>query len=152
MNEKWKNNLGAYLAEAGAYRIKYLKEQLSKYCEEYRKYLEEFKSVMVKTDNYGDIEDERYLVILKITISTIDTGQVTPFIIGLNFNNDGNLAIKYSTSFDFSKNTFEKQDDLSPYTFKKEIISEPEKTEKGYVLELINRRLMNYFDEIKKNN
>ena len=70
MNEKWKNNLGAYLAEAGAYRIKYLKEQLSKYCEEYRKYLEEFKSVMVKTDNYGDIEDERYLVILKITIST----------------------------------------------------------------------------------
>ena len=39
---------------------------------------------------------------------------------------------------------------LTSYTFKEEIISEVEKVEKEYVLQLVNQRLIAYFDNLNK--
>lgn len=158
MRTDWKSNVGNYLSGKGSFRLEYLKKQLAEWIKEYINYLNEFKGINTKVSNYKEIKGKTFLHVVEVYLNTIDPGSNAPFIIGLDYDNNGDLTIIYSTDFSFNKDIknffFEDEKAIKEdnYNLQEDLIKEPEKTEKEYVLQIINQRLSLYFDNLNKQN
>jgi hypothetical protein len=156
MQSDWKSNVGEYLTKKGIYRLKFLNEKLYEYCSEYTIYLNEFQGIRASVNRGDYIGSGLWETILYIDLDLINTGRINNigFILACKFTETGNLFIQYSTGYNWEgriKATVRGIDENTDFhSYKEEVISGPETLEKEYIFQLINHRLINYIEALKR--
>lgn len=151
MDKDWKTNLGEFFAENGLFRLKFLNEKLKTYCDEYVCYLNEFYDVRAtirreihQRDIYG----------YDLSVSERQHND-QPFKLFCVYEETGHLFLKTSVEYNYlvaMRGLFtEPEKTVDPYTYRKEVLDEPEIYEKEYLFQLFNSRLIDYFNKIKDN-
>lgn len=153
MKSDWQSNIGTYFAENKIYRVKYLNEKLVVYCKEYVDYLNEFYGVKaIRSDDnnsmyHPDIGNSPiFKFIISVNIRT-KKDEFEGFKIQCFYNTEGHLCLESATGLDYMKGLNSKGDYAR---YRTEVFDEPEILEKEYIFQLINQRLMNFIEKLKK--
>ncbi|MGZ2369506.1 hypothetical protein ACXR6G_06945 [Ancylomarina sp. YFZ004] len=155
MNDDWKTNIGKFFAKHGTLRLKYLNDKLYTDSKEYNKYLEEFNGIRSELRAHEYIGEKSFQTVLKIHLDRIYEGRImnAPFVIGLEFQDNGSLFMKYSTNYSWNAKiksiVKNKEDEIEPYSYQEEELDEAEVYEKEYVFQLINQRLIGYVECVR---
>jgi hypothetical protein len=146
----WKDKLGTYFAGRGIYRIDYLNKVLKSWLEEYAAYLNTFHEVSAEYRvEFEYIDGTGVIGCGQLTLESRNDGlfmHQMEFLIKCAFDVNSHLRIKYADDYDLG--IILKNDKMDPRHYTEEIIDEPERFEKGYVLQLITNRLSQYIEKV----
>ena len=154
--KNWKSNIGDIFARHGNYRLKLLNSNLKVVCKEFIEYLAEFDGITASLKDGERIETHSTLYETRISISSNDHFPNASFILNCYYDNRSFLMIQYPVYYDYGaemKTLFEenshksKQDDF--YEFEQEELTEPERFEKDFIIQLIINRFERYIDTMK---
>lgn len=146
----WKDELGSFFAGRGIYRIDYLNKELIGWLKEYADYLNTFHEVKsVFSAVYENIDGTGAIECGELTVASRIDGLFMhhmEFRITCAFNKDSHLRLFYAD--DYELGVLVSNEYLDPREYSEDILDEPERFEKGYVLQLITNRLSRYIEKV----
>lgn len=146
----WKEDIGQYFSDKGVYRFDFLYGKLNEMVNEWSNYLNEFFNVRSLVEREKPNDDEFAAGALygdKWVCVTVKNQMDTYFRAYLCYtinNSPSQLALMLISNTNYNnKDIFEfaKDDKDSNYFWQRELLTEPEIFEKGYILQILNSRL-----------
>ena len=144
----WKEDIGNYFASQNVFKVKYLNEKLSNNSKEYVDYINQFSGITASFEDSDSVPDFIGVRTTNLKIEIVTGGMMKrlfPFKISCYYDGGGNLFIKHSIGIDMAI-ALSSNSNRDSHIYKEEVITDPERTEKEFVFQLLNNRLKHYID------